>query len=218
MSNHSNSSVSSRFLEGHFMDMDQQLDTAKLGMWAFLMTEILYFGGLFAAYIIYRILYPELFAMGAQHLITFAGATNTLVLIASSVSVAFAIRSAQLNQKKNVIINLCITIFLAFCFLVIKGYSWFTEFSEGLYPGRYYTFEGIAHPKAHIFFSLYYLMTGLHALHVIIGIGLMLWLLKRALNEDFGSDYFVPLEICGLYWHFVDLIWIFLFPLFYLIS
>lgn len=217
MSNHS-TTTQSKFLQGHFVDMDQQLDSSKLGMWVFLATEVLFFGGLFAAYIIYRIMYPELFKMGAEHLITFAGATNTLVLIASSVSVAFAIRSAMVNKKRNIIICLCITIALAFMFLVIKGYSWFHEFSEGIYPGQFYTFTEIAHPKAHIFFSLYYLMTGLHALHVIVGIGLMLWLLKKAMNHDFGSEYFTPLEITGLYWHFVDLIWIFLFPLFYLIS
>lgn len=217
MANNSTTDAPSRFLQGHFVDMDQQLDASKLGMWVFLATEILYFGGLFVAYIIYRVLYPELFSMGAEHLITFAGAINTLVLIGSSVSVAFAIRSAQVNQYKNVIINLCITIGLAFVFLIIKGYSWYTEMSEGIFPGQYYTFEGIAHPKAHIFYSLYYLMTGLHALHVIIGIGLMIWLLKHALNHDFNEDYFIPLEVVGLYWHFVDLIWIFLFPLFYLI-
>src|SRR5699024_10312795 len=218
MSNHSNPSTAVKFLQGHFVDMDQQLDASKLGMWAFLATEVLFFGGFFVAYTVYRIMYPELFKMGAQHLITFAGATNTLVLIASSVSVAFAIHFANVNKKRNIIISLSITLGLAFCFLIIKGYSWISEFGEGIYPGRYYTFEGIAHAKAHIFFSLYYMMTGLHAQHVMIGIGLMIWLLKKALNHDFDSEYFVPLEVVGLYWHFVDLIWIFLFPLFYLIS
>lgn len=217
MSNHSTSDTTSRFLQGHFVDMDQQLDSAKLGMWVFLATEVLFFGGLFTAYIIYRVLYPQLFVMGAEHLITFAGAVNTVVLIASSVSVAMAIRSAQVNDKKKIIICLCITIALAFAFLVIKGFSWSHEFSEGLYPGQFYTFTEIDHPKAHIFFSIYYLMTGLHALHVIIGIGLMLWLLRKAFKNEFDSEYFTPLEITGLYWHFVDLVWIFLFPLFYLI-
>ena len=218
MANHSSSTSHPEHLQHHFVNSDQQFDAAKLGMWVFIVTEILFFGGLFVAYIIYRFWYPDLFTEAATHLITIAGAINTLVLIASSVSVAMAIRSAQLDQKRNTIISLGITLAFAFAFLVIKGFSWMHEFQEGIFPGKFYAYEGIAHAQAPIFFSLYFLMTGLHALHVIIGIGLMIWLLKRTLNDDFGSEYYTPIEITGLYWHFVDLIWIFLFPLFYLIS
>src|SRR5699024_9927003 len=183
-------------------------------MCVFIVTEILFFGGLFVAYIIYRYWYPDLFTMASQHLITMAGAINTMVLIASSVSVAMSIRAAQLNQKKNIIIGLAVTLFFAIVFLGIKSYSWTHEFHQGIYPGKFYAYEGIAHAQAPIFFGLYYVMTGLHVIHVLIGIGLMIWLLKKAIKGDFGSEYYTPIEITGLYWHFVDLIWIFLFPLF----
>ncbi len=218
MANHSSSNTASGFLQGHFMDMDQQLDTAKFGMWVFLVTEVLFFGGLFAAYIIYRILFPALFEMSAHHLDITLGTINTLVLISSSFTVAMAIRSAQTDRKKNISIYLIITIALAVVFLVIKYFEWTHKFHLGIFPGQFYTFEGIAHPKAHIFFSLYYLMTGLHAVHIIVGIGLMIWLLIGARKGNFSHNYYTPVEITGLYWHFVDIIWIFLFPLFYLIS
>jgi len=205
-------------LEHHFVDSDQQLDASKMGMWVFLATEVLFFGGLFAAYIIYRAWYPELYTLASEELNTVWGAVNTVVLIGSSLTVAMAIKSAQLNQKKNIAINLGITIALACVFMVIKYFEYTHKFHLGIFPGEFYTFEGIEHPKASIFFSLYYLMTGLHGLHVIIGIGLMIWLLRRALRGDFDSEYYTPVEITGLYWHLVDIIWIFLFPLFYLID
>lgn len=218
MSNHSSSTSHPEHVQHHFASSDQQFDSAKLGMWVFIVTEILFFGGLFVAYIIFRYWYPDLFTMASKHLITMAGAINTLVLIASSVSVATAIRSAQLDQKRNTILCLGITLAFAIIFLGIKAYSWTHEFHQGIFPGQFYTYEGIAHAQAPVFFSLYFLMTGLHVVHVIIGVGLMIWLLKRTLNDEFGSEYYTPIEITGLYWHFVDLIWIFLFPLFYLIS
>ena len=217
MANHS-STTRPAHLEHHFVDSEQQFDSAKLGMWIFIATEILFFGGLFAAYIIYRIWYPELFTLASEELNTIWGGVNTVVLIGSSLTVAMAIKSAQLNQKRNIAINLGITITLACIFMVIKYFEWTHKFELGIFPGKFYTFEGIAHPKANVFFSLYYLMTGLHGIHVLIGIGLMIWLLRRSLRGDFDSEYFTPLEITGLYWHLVDIIWIFLFPLFYLIG
>jgi cytochrome c oxidase subunit 3 len=213
-----NTHVHPKHLQHHFVDSDQQFDSAKLGMWIFLATEVLFFGGLFAAYIIYRAWYPELYTMASEELNTVWGGINTLVLIGSSLTVAMAIKSAQLNQKKNIAINLGITIALAFVFMVIKYFEYEHKFHLGIFPGEFYTFEGIAHAKANIFFSLYFLMTGLHGIHVIIGIGLMAWLLKRSLNGDFDSEYYTPVEMTGLYWHLVDIIWIFLFPLFYLID
>jgi len=205
-------------LEHHFVDSEQQFDSAKFGMWIFLGTEVLFFGGLFAAYIIYRAWFPELYTLASEELNTLWGGVNTLVLIGSSLTVAMAIKSAQLNQKKNIAINLGITIALACVFMLIKYFEYTHKFHLGIYPGEFYTFEGIAHPKANIFFSIYYLMTGLHGIHVIIGIGLMIWLLRRSLRGDFDSEYYTPVEITGLYWHLVDIIWIFLFPLFYLID
>ncbi|MEX1211449.1 MAG: cytochrome c oxidase subunit 3 family protein [Balneolaceae bacterium] len=206
------------FLQHHFVSHDHQFETSKLGMWVFLVQEILFFGGLFLAYIVYRAWYPELYVMASEHLDTFWGAVNTVVLLSSSLTVAMAIRSAQLNQKKGLVINLGITIALAFVFMVIKYFEYEHKIHLGILPGEMYTYEGIAHEKANIFFSIYYMMTGLHGLHVVIGIGLMIWLLVRANKGHFNAQYYGPVEMVGLYWHLVDLIWIFLFPLLYLID
>lgn len=205
-------------LQHHFIDSDQQFESAKLGMWIFLVTEILFFGGLFAAYIVYRSWYPELYILASEELDTFWGGVNTAVLIGSSLTVAMAIRSAQLNQIKGIIYNLYITIGLAFVFMVIKFFEYTHKFHKGIYPGSYYSYEGIAHEQANVFFSIYYMMTGVHGLHVVIGIGLMIWLLVKAKKGVFHSGYYTPIEITGLYWHLVDIIWIFLFPLLYLID
>lgn len=187
-------------------------------MWVFLLTEIMFFGGLFVAYIVYRAWNPELFTMAATQLDTMLGAINTVVLIASSLTVALAIRSAQLNKQKHIIYFLIATILLATVFLVIKYFEYTHKFDYGIYPGALYTFEGIAHEKANVFFSIYYMMTGLHGLHVLIGIGIMIWLVVKAQKGAFTSSYYTPVEITGLYWHLVDIIWIFLFPLLYLID
>ncbi|SMO44052.1 cytochrome c oxidase subunit 3 family protein [Gracilimonas mengyeensis] len=216
MANHSTTQTA--HVQHHFVDGDQQFDTAKLGMWVFLVNEILFFGGLFMAYIVYRAWYPELFTEAALELNTFWGAVNTIVLIGSSLTVAMAIRSAQKNQTKGLKINLLITIGLAIVFMVIKGFEYSHKFHLGIFPGQFYSYEGLQHAQAPIFFSIYYMMTGIHALHVIIGIGLMMWIYVRARRGEFGSDYYTPVEMTGLYWHLVDLIWIFLFPLLYLIE
>jgi len=202
----------------HFIDSDQQFEASKMGMWVFLVTEILFFGGLFAAYIVYRAWYPDLYLQASEELNTFWGAVNTAVLIGSSLTVAMAIRSAQLNQIKGLITNLYITIGLALTFMVIKYFEYAHKFEIGILPGSYYSYEGIAHEKANIFFSIYYMMTGLHGIHVLIGIGLMIWLVVKAKRNVIHSGYYTPVEITGLYWHLVDVIWIFLFPLLYLID
>ncbi len=205
-------------LQHHFVDSEQQFESSKMGMWIFLVTEILFFGGLFAAYIVYRAWYPELYLEASQELDTFWGTVNTAVLIGSSLTVAMAIRSAQLNQIRGIIINLYITIGLACTFMVIKYFEYAEKFEKGILPGRYYNYDGLEHEKANIFFSIYYMMTGLHGLHVVIGIGLMIWLVVKAKKKIFHSGYYTPVEITGLYWHLVDVIWIFLFPLLYLID
>lgn len=207
-----------KHLQHYFVDSDQQFEASKMGMWIFLVTEILFFGGLFAAYIVYRSWYPELYLMASTELDAFWGTVNTVVLICSSLTVAMAIRSAQLNQIKGLIINLWITIGLACVFMVIKFFEYQEKFAKGIMPGNYYTYEGIAHDQANIFFSIYYMMTGLHGIHVVIGIGLMLWLVYKAKKGVFSSQYYTHVEITGLYWHLVDIIWIFLFPLLYLID
>jgi cytochrome c oxidase subunit 3 len=202
----------------HFVDAEQQFDSAKLGMWVFLVTEVLFFGGLFAAYIIFRAWYPELFTKASTQLDTIMGGINTIVLIASSLTMALSIRAAQTNNKKATFNFLLATLVLAGVFLVIKYFEYTHKFHIGIYPGKFYTFTEIDHPKANVFFSIYYMMTGLHGIHVVIGMGLIAWLMVRAQKGHFSSEYFTPVEITGLYWHLVDLIWIFLFPLFYLIE
>ncbi|MCC5939957.1 MAG: cytochrome c oxidase subunit 3 family protein [Balneolaceae bacterium] len=205
-------------LKHYFVDSDQQFEASKMGMWVFLVTEILFFGGLFVAYIVYRSWYPELYLLASEELDTFWGAVNTAVLIGSSLTVAMAIRSAQLNQIKGLIINLWITIGLACTFMVIKYFEYSEKFAKGILPGSAYSYDGVEHEKANIFFSIYYMMTGLHGIHVLIGIGLMIWLVFKAKKKVFHSGYYTPVEITGLYWHLVDVIWIFLFPLLYLID
>lgn len=207
-----------KHVKDYFVDSDQQFEASKMGMWVFLVTEILFFGGLFTAYIVYRSWYPDLYLLASTELDTVLGAVNTVVLIGSSLTVALAIRSAQLDQIKNLVLNLWITIGLACVFMVIKAFEYTHKFEKGIFPGEYYTYEGIAHENANIFFSIYYMMTGLHGLHVVIGIGLMLWLIVKAKRGVFSSSYYTHVEITGLYWHLVDIIWIFLFPLLYLID
>lgn len=214
---HASTADNSR-VQHHFMNAEQQFSSSKLGMWLFLFTEIMFFGGLFVAYIVYRSWNPELFTLAATQLDSMLGAVNTVVLIGSSLTIALAIRAAQLNNQKQIIYYLLTTIALACVFLVIKYFEYTAKFDIGIMPGALYTFEGIDHPKANVFFSIYYMMTGLHGIHVLIGIGLMIWLVIRAKAGDYGSSYFTPVEMTGLYWHIVDIIWIFLFPLMYLID
>lgn len=214
----SNESSHASHVQHHFRDADHQFDASKLGMWIFLVNEILFFGGLFMAYIVFRSWYPELFQQAALQLDTTMGAINTVVLIGSSLTVALAIRSAQTDNMRGLQVNLLITILLACTFMVIKGFEYAHKFELGIFPANYYTFEGIDHPQAGIFFGIYYIMTGVHALHVLVGIGVIFWIFLRARRGEFGSHYYTPVEITGLYWHLVDLIWIFLFPLLYLIE
>jgi cytochrome c oxidase subunit III len=205
-------------LAHHFSDVDQQKDAAKLGMWIFLLTEILLFGGLFCAYAIYRAWNPDMFHNAHKVLSMPLGATNTIVLITSSVTMALAIRSMQLGSKKQTLWYLATTLVLAGTFLVIKYFEYAHKFHEGQLPGKYYTFTGIEGNNPHVFFSVYFMMTGLHGIHVIGGMSVIGWLLYKTKNNAFSADYYTPLELTGLYWHLVDLIWIFLFPLFYLIG
>jgi cytochrome c oxidase subunit 3 len=215
---HTDATHSNSHVQHHFVDSEQQFDSAKLGMWVFLVTEILFFGGLFVAYIVYRAWNPELFTMAATQLDTLMGGINTLVLIGSSLTMALAIRAAQTDNPNLSIKYLASTVALAFVFMVIKYFEYTHKFHLGIFPGEYYTFTGIDHPKAHIFFSIYYMMTGLHGIHVIIGIGIITWLIIKTKKGAFNSSYYTPVEITGLYWHLVDIVWIFLFPLLYLID
>ncbi|MCP4632328.1 MAG: cytochrome c oxidase subunit 3 family protein [candidate division Zixibacteria bacterium] len=206
------------YLAHHFSEPQQQHESAKLGMWIFLLTEILLFGGLFVAYTIYRVWQPDMFYNAHKYLDVYLGTFNTIVLITSSVTMALAIRSIQLNDRKKSIALLVATLLLAGTFLVVKYFEYSHKFHLGQLPGKYYTFTGVEGDNPHIFFSIYFAMTGLHGIHVILGMCVIGWILRRTIKGDFSSDYYTPMEMTGLYWHLVDLIWIYLFPLLYLIG
>jgi cytochrome c oxidase subunit 3 len=213
-------------LRHHFADMEQQKHAASLGMWLFLGTEVMFFGGMFLAYLIYRIWYYPEFAAASRTLNLEIGTANTAVLICSSLTVALGIRAAQMNKRMLTVVLLILTLVFGLAFLGIKGYEWHEKFVEHHIPGPTFNFEADpAHPElkinqqhAQIFFSMYFAMTGMHAVHMIIGVGIFLWLIYQAWKGRFNSEYYTPLENAGLYWHFVDIIWIYLFPLFYLID
>jgi cytochrome c oxidase subunit 3 len=202
----------------HFDDARQQREAGSLGMWIFLVTEIMFFGGLFTAYVVYRALFPDTFAHASRHLNVVLGTTNTVVLITSSLTMALAVWSAQTDRRSGTVRALLATIGLGSVFLGIKAWEYAHKFHEGLVPGPAFAYSGPDAPHAQLFFSLYFTMTGLHALHMVIGIGLLLWLLSAARAGRFSAAYHTPVEVTGLYWHFVDIVWIFLFPLLYLIG
>jgi cytochrome c oxidase subunit III len=205
-------------LAHHFDNLDQQTEATTLGMWVFLVTEVLFFGGLFATYMIYRSWYPDAFAVASHELDVVLGTTNTVVLITSSLTMALAVHAAQLGQRKLLMTFLILTMILGGVFLGIKSVEYYHKFVEHHIPGPGFQFEKEYFRHAQIFFSLYFVMTGLHAIHMIIGIGIMLVMLWWSWNGTITADYSSPIEISGLYWHFVDIVWIFLFPLLYLIG
>ena len=206
-------------LAHHFDNLAQQHEAATLGIWVFLVTEVLFFGGLFAAYSIYRGWYPEAFAAASHTLDLMLGTVNTAVLITSSLTMALAVHAAQSGERRLLMLFLVATMILGGVFLGIKGFEYAHKFTEHHVPGASFRFEEEALARhAEVFFSLYFVMTGLHALHMIIGLGIMLWMLWWAWNGTIGRAYFSPIEVSGLYWHFVDIVWIFLFPLLYLIG
>jgi cytochrome c oxidase subunit 3 len=234
-------------LAHHFETLEQQRQSTTLGMWVFLVTEIMFFGGLFAAYVVYRNMFHEAFNAASHHLNVRLGGINTAVLIASSFTMAMAVRGSQQGKRRATAAFLILTLILGFTFLGIKAVEYRHKFEEHLFPGPTFQFQAhaaadlavamergdISHhapsgvsphtqvvdPRhARIFFSLYFAMTGLHALHMVVGAGLLAWLLKPTLAGRFGPAYHDPVECVGLYWHFVDIVWIFLFPLLYLIG
>jgi cytochrome c oxidase subunit 3 len=259
-------------LAHHFASHAQQLSAGKLGMWLFLVQEILFFSGLFCAYAIYRSNHPEIFAYADHFLDRKMGAINTAVLIFSSFTMAWAVRAVQLRQKQLATVLLVITVACAFAFLGVKYVEYHHKFHDGLLWGKHYKPSaealeivaehgqpqgalaiptgshgpgvgavakklgnagavGDVHPKTaptelasihaphnvHIFFGIYFAMTGLHAIHILIGIGVIIWMIIRNQRGDFDTGYYAPVEYTGLYWHLVDLVWIYLFPLLYLI-
>ncbi len=205
----------------HFPTATAEAEAGKLGMWIFLATEILLFSGLFMAYAAYRSTHAEMFK-AAHHMLDWKlGAVNTMVLIFSSLTMALAVRSAQTNKRAQSAGLLVVTLLCACAFLVVKYFEYSHKIHVGTLPGEYYTYKGpeLANVESpHIFFGIYFLMTGLHGLHVLIGMAAISWVLVRTLRGEFYSKYFFPVELVGLYWHLVDLIWIYLFPLLYLVG
>jgi cytochrome c oxidase subunit 3 len=189
---------------------------SKLGMWLFIFTELLFFGGLFIVYAVSRYKHGTAFGLAGEELDVTIGAVNTIILLISSATIAMSISSFQLKKPKLTIALLATTLILAFIFLVNKYYEWGAKIDHGLYPGSE-TLHDFGHGET-LFFGLYYLMTGLHALHIVIGMIFIAVMIVKVRNGKIHTDKFVQLENAGLYWHLVDIIWIFLFPLFYLIA
>jgi cytochrome c oxidase subunit III len=211
--------MSEAHLQHHFVNAAQQRSAAKLGMWIFLATEILFFGGLFMAYGAIRYFYPGTFLAAHEYLSVPMGGLNTVVLISSSFTMALAVRAAQLGDRRQLMALLGATLALAFVFLGVKAFEYHHKIELGLLPGKFYRAQALGLAGLpHIFFGIYFTMTGLHALHVVIGMGVIVWMLLRARRGDFSAGYYTPVENVGLYWHLVDLIWIFLFPLLYLVK
>jgi cytochrome c oxidase subunit III len=236
--------------------MEQQKDASTFGMWVFLLTEIMMFGGLMVAYMIYRLNHYDAFSAGSTSINVVWGGTNTLVLICSSLTMALAVSAAQRGIRRLQQLFIILTMILGIVFLVIKGIEYYDKYEEHHIPGNYFgAFNAVKNypgqetniagvteheletrkvnplspdaaknmakqiaDQTEIFFSFYFAMTGLHAFHMIVGLVLMTWLLVRVSRERFGPQYFTPVELSGLYWHFVDIVWIFLFPLLYLIN
>lgn len=250
------------FLAHHFDTPKQQFEAGKFGIWLFLVTEILFFSGLFCAYTIYRTLDPDVFEWGHYFLDTRLGALNTSVLIFSSLTAAWAVRNAQLSQHRALCMNIVLTLLCAATFMGVKYHEYSHKFELGLLPGKHFQpqedvweqpsywkkngplpegllddppkKEAVAQaekivtrghpylfkppPNAHRFFAIYFCMTGLHGIHVLVGMGIWIWMLTKAARKQFGPRYYGPVDYAALYWHLVDLIWIYLFPLLYLID
>jgi cytochrome c oxidase subunit 3 len=201
----------------HFPDLPTQAHAARLGMWLFLATEILLFAGLFTAYALYRMLYPSAFHGASLLIETSMGALNTAVLITSSLTVALAYHFSRQSKGKLAAALLGITLLLGLVFLMVKYVEYSHHFHEGHLPGRFYRYAGLTVPGASMFWTMYFLMTGLHGIHVVAGMGVLAWLAVGSWRGSYGGAYTSPIEVGGMYWHLVDLVWIFLFPLLYLI-
>lgn len=225
----------------HFENAEQQRQSAQLGMWVFLVTEVMFFGGLFAAYAIYRAMYPDAWVVGSHLLSIKLGGFNTAVLLGSSLTMALAVHAAQTDKRKATAMWIVLTMILGFVFLGVKVVEYAGKIDHHLAPGPNFhldplaelakleaagvkvgdhlrhAFEGARPVHVQLFYSLYFAMTGMHAVHMIIGAGIMLWLLVTTLQGRYSSKYSNPVEISGLYWHFVDIVWIIIFTLVYLI-
>jgi cytochrome c oxidase subunit 3 len=205
------------WLAHYFHSPDQQFEANKFGMWLFLAQELLFFSGLFCAYLVFRWLYPETWLAGADQLNKWMGGLNTVVLIVSSFTMALAVRAAQMRDIAKLKMHLVLTIAFACVFLVVKYFEYTHKFHLGIYPGKFYEYEG-GTGMMPIFFAIYYCITGLHGIHVVAGIIALIWALVLAQKGHFDTGNYIFVDNVGIYWHLVDLIWIFLFPLLYLVK
>ena len=204
----------------HFQSLEHQKETSALGMWIFLVTEILFFGGMFVCYVVYRTAYPDAWLSGSATLDVRLGAINTAVLIGSSLTMALAVHAAQAGHRRLLVAMLLLTMALGGVFLGIKGVEYHHKWVESLIPGPGFDFHGhgAGVTGVQLFSALYFALTGMHALHMAIGMGLMANLVRQGTAGRFDAAYYTPVEMVGLYWHFVDIVWIFLFPLLYLLG
>ncbi len=202
-------------LREQFRTPQQQRETASIGMWVFLITEVMLFGGLFMAFTVYRTMYPTAFVEGSADMSIVLGATNTIVLICSSLTMALSVYSAAVGNQRMLAIFLFATMILGAVFIGIKFTEYYQHYRGHTVPGFWFEWTGADGRHVEMFFVFYFLMTGLHALHMFVGEGILLTMLLRAGAGAFSSRYHTPVEISGLYWHFVDIIWVFLFAIFY---
>jgi cytochrome c oxidase subunit 3 len=205
-------------LRHHFHDLEQQREASTIGMWVFLVTEIMFFGGLFTGFFLYVVSYPEGFGVGSKLTDLTLGSINTAVLIASSFTMAMGVRNAQLGNRNRVLLFLGTTMVLGLLFLGIKGLEYTHKFEDHLVPGPSFGYTGLHAAAVQLFLSFYFVMTGLHALHMVVGVGLVTYVMIQAWQGKYSTEYYTPVEILGLYWHFVDIVWIFLFPTLYLVA
>ena len=205
-------------LQHHFETLEQQKEESVLGMWIFIIQEVMFFGGLLLAYFLYRVWYHQAWVEGSNELDIVLGGINTVVLIGSSLTMALAVRSAQVGSKKGTVNWLIVTMVLGLVFLVIKFFEYKHKYDLNHIPGANFSFEGPHAPQVQIFISLYFGLTGLHALHMVIGFVLLSVIAWMAHKDRFSPEWYTPVEMSGLYWHFVDIVWIFLFHLLYLVD
>jgi cytochrome c oxidase subunit 3 len=205
-------------LQDQFKSLEQQHEASVQGIWVFIATEILFFGGMFLAYVVYRRAYATDFTRMSREFSCLFGTMNTAVLLTSSLTMALAVRAAQLGKTKALTGFLSLTLALGLTFLTIKGFEYAKDFQNHLVFGRSFPFQGTQGSHMRILLFLYYVMTGVHGLHLFIGIGLIAVMIRKTQQNVFTPEYHSPIEVTGLYWHFVDIIWIFLYPLLYLIG
>jgi len=203
-------------LAHHFDSLEQQREASTFGMWVFLLTELMLFGALLSSYTTYRVLYPEGFVEGSRHLEVLLGGINTVVLIGSSLTMALAVHAAQTGARRPLMGYLALTIALGLVFMGIKAVEYWHHYRDGLMPGVVFTYTGPLAQQVELFFRFYFILTGIHAIHLSIGIGVVTMMLILAWRGRFTADRHTPIEVTGLYWHFVDIVWIFLLPLLYL--